>query len=92
MGGLPAWAIGIFILLGILVDYSLEAKFNIFGQPYDKLDQKYGSFTSQMKLDSLAQVEKMFYFAYDSYMQYAFPLDELDPIHCTGRGPDHENP
>jgi mannosidase alpha-like ER degradation enhancer 1 len=34
----------------------------------------------------------MFTFGYDSYMKYAFPLDELDPIHCTGRGPDYENP
>jgi len=25
-------------------------------------------------------------------MKNAFPLDELDPIHCKGRGPDHENP
>uniref|UniRef100_A0A8R1E2X4 alpha-1,2-Mannosidase n=1 Tax=Caenorhabditis japonica TaxID=281687 RepID=A0A8R1E2X4_CAEJA len=24
-------------------------------------------------------------------MEYAFPADELDPIHCTGRGHDHEN-
>ena len=26
----------------------------------------------------------MFTFGYDSYMKYAFPKDELDPIHCTG--------
>ncbi len=30
----------------------------------------------------------MFQFAYDSYMEHAYPLDELDPIHCKGRGPD----
>lgn len=34
----------------------------------------------------------MFYFGYDNYMNFAFPKDELDPIHCTGRGPDHDNP
>ncbi|EDO46917.1 predicted protein [Nematostella vectensis] len=34
----------------------------------------------------------MFYFGYESYMRYAFPHDELDPIHCTGRGPDRKNP
>lgn len=28
----------------------------------------------------------MFYFGYDNYMEHAFPEDELDPIHCTGRG------
>ena len=30
----------------------------------------------------------MFTFSYSNYMLHAFPLDELDPIHCTGRGPD----
>lgn len=30
----------------------------------------------------------MFTFAYDSYMQHAFPADELNPIDCCGRGPD----
>ena len=34
----------------------------------------------------------MFEFGYDNYMQHAFPMDELDPIHCTGRGPDRLNP
>jgi hypothetical protein len=30
----------------------------------------------------------MFYHGYDHYMAHAFPLDELDPIGCAGRGPD----
>ncbi|VDK51519.1 unnamed protein product, partial [Cylicostephanus goldi] len=34
----------------------------------------------------------MFYFGYENYMEHAFPADELDPIHCTGRGHDHSNP
>ncbi|KAJ7326047.1 ER degradation-enhancing alpha-mannosidase-like protein 1 [Desmophyllum pertusum] len=34
----------------------------------------------------------MFYFGYDNYMNFAFPKDELDPIHCTGRGPDYDDP
>ncbi|PIO65438.1 glycosyl hydrolase family 47 [Teladorsagia circumcincta] len=34
----------------------------------------------------------MFYFGYENYMSHAFPADELDPIHCTGRGHDHGNP
>ena len=40
----------------------------------------------------LDETRQMFTFGYDSYMKYAFPQDELDPIHCKGRGPDHENP
>jgi mannosidase alpha-like ER degradation enhancer 1 len=34
----------------------------------------------------------MFYFAYNNYLTYAFPHDELDPIHCKGRGHDWSNP
>nr|CAD7398994.1 unnamed protein product [Timema poppensis] len=26
------------------------------------------------------------------YMEHAFPLDELNPIKCSGRGPDYNNP
>ena len=33
----------------------------------------------------LEKAKEMFSFGYDSYMKYAFPMDELDPIHCTGR-------
>eukprot|EP00045_Choanoeca_perplexa_P008577 m.80560 g.80560 ORF g.80560 m.80560 type:complete len:576 (-) comp14547_c0_seq1:36-1763(-) len=37
--------------------------------------------------------KSLFTHAYDNYMTHAFPLDELDPIHCTGRGvdPDRTN-
>lgn len=38
------------------------------------------------------RVRHMFTFGWDNYMRHAFPMDELDPIHCTGRGPDYENP
>ena len=34
----------------------------------------------------------MFYHGFDSYMNYAYPLDELDPIGCKGRGPDLARP
>ena len=33
----------------------------------------------------------MFYHGFDSYMNNAYPLDELDPIACKGRGPDLDN-
>lgn len=79
------------LLVFTFVPVSLQA-FNIFSHSYDRLDQKYGSFTEKMRLDMLEEVRKMFYFGYDGYMKYAFPMDELDPIHCIGRGPDHENP
>ena len=34
----------------------------------------------------------MFRFGFDNYMEHAYPLDELDPIHCVGRGPDYKHP
>ena len=34
----------------------------------------------------------MFYFGFDNYMTHAFPLDELNPHDCNGRGPDYDNP
>ena len=34
---------------------------------------------------SQESVRGMFTFAFDNYMTYAYPMDELDPIHCTGK-------
>ncbi|KAI3421157.1 ER degradation-enhancing alpha-mannosidase-like protein 1 [Globodera pallida] len=51
---------------------------------------------SQIDVDDVEmardQAREMFFFGYNNYMKHAFPMDELDPIHCTGRGPDYENP
>ena len=57
--------------------------------PYDK---KYAVFTESERREMLEETKKMFTFGYDNYMRHAFPQDELDPIHCTGRGPDYDNP
>lgn len=46
--------------------------------------------SERIRLKNLAK--EMFQFGYDNYMKHAFPLDELDPIHCRGRGPDYLNP
>ena len=53
---------------------------------------KYSYFHDSERVRLREEAKRMFYFAYDSYMKYAFPKDELDPIHCTGRGPDYDNP
>ena len=55
-------------------------------------DSKYGYFDDRRRQEMLEATRHMFYFGYDSYMTHAFPKDELDPIHCTGRGPDYDNP
>ncbi|KAL1434838.1 hypothetical protein MTO96_001727 [Rhipicephalus appendiculatus] len=55
-------------------------------------DRKYGSFPEELRLRMVEEAKRMFQFGYDSYMKYAFPKDELNPIYCTGRGPDYDNP
>uniref|UniRef100_A0A8D9EQC7 alpha-1,2-Mannosidase n=6 Tax=Cacopsylla melanoneura TaxID=428564 RepID=A0A8D9EQC7_9HEMI len=59
---------------------------------FDTLNTKYGSFPESLRIEMREQSRSMFYFAYDSYMKYAFPLDELNPVNCSGRGPDYDNP
>jgi len=46
----------------------------------------------QRRAELREEVRGMFYHAYDNYMRHAFPLDELNPILCAGRGPDRANP
>lgn len=55
-------------------------------------DKKYGFFSEELRQNMLKDVKEMFHFGYDSYMTHAFPKDELNPIYCTGRGPDYDNP
>ncbi|RUS87428.1 hypothetical protein EGW08_004803 [Elysia chlorotica] len=63
-----------------------------FQHEWDPFHLKYAYFTESERLGMLEASKNMFYFGYDSYMKYAFPEDELDPIHCKGRGPDHDKP
>lgn len=65
---------------------------NIFKFDQDPFERNYASFNEDLRLRMLHEAKKMFYFGYDSYMKYAFPKDELNPIDCRGRGPDLDNP
>jgi mannosidase alpha-like ER degradation enhancer 1 len=51
----------------------------------DQYTDAYSHFPEDLRLKLLNETREMFTFGYDSYMKYAFPLDELDPIHCTGK-------
>ena len=55
------------------------------------MSQDLSYFSEYDRLKMKKKVKEMFYFGYESYMKYAFPLDELNPVYCTGRGPDVEN-
>lgn len=63
----------------VLIDYII---FYIVHTPFPEEDR--------VRLKESAR--RMFYWGYDNYMRYAFPADELDPIHCAGRGHDWANP
>ena len=52
----------------------------------------YRSFPESLRLEYKRASKKMFEYGYDSYMRYAFPYDELNPMDCSGRGPDLLNP
>lgn len=79
----------LFILCSVA---ALEGVLNIFKYTLDPWEKKYGTFSEDQRLLMKDEAKKMFYFGYDSYLQYAFPKDELNPILCTGRGPDVDNP
>ncbi|ORY37680.1 hypothetical protein BCR33DRAFT_663463 [Rhizoclosmatium globosum] len=44
--------------------------------------------STDRRLSYVARAKAMFRHALDGYMDYAFPLDELNPISCTGRSVD----
>jgi len=56
------------------------------------LQDKYSHFPESLRLKMINETKKMFYFGYNNYMNLAFPLDELNPLLCKGRGPDYDNP
>lgn len=77
-----------------LISYydSKGESFNIFSKHYGHLESKFGRLPEKERIRLKDVAKEMFNFGYDNYLKYAYPLDELDPIHCRGRGPDYDNP
>ncbi|KDQ07463.1 glycoside hydrolase family 47 protein [Botryobasidium botryosum FD-172 SS1] len=48
--------------------------------------------TTERKVFAREATRDLWKHGFDSYMQYAFPKDELRPLSCKGRGPDWNNP
>jgi hypothetical protein len=67
-------------------------RLNLTKFSHEQRYQHYRYFSRSDRLQYRDKARDMFQFAYDNYMKYAFPQDELDPIHCRGRGPDSERP
>ncbi|KAJ1527026.1 hypothetical protein ONE63_008570 [Megalurothrips usitatus] len=79
-----------FVLFSLHVSFSYSL--DIFRRPLDDLEKKYGSFPDELRVQLREEAREMFYFGYNNYMKHAFPMDELNPIMCSGRGPDYANP
>eukprot|EP00069_Balaena_mysticetus_P011348 bmy_07083T0 len=63
------------------------------GRGRDEYEKRYsGAFPPQLRAQMRDLARGMFVFGYDNYMAHAFPEDELNPIHCRGRGPDRGDP
>ncbi|GBB93048.1 hypothetical protein RclHR1_00210044 [Rhizophagus clarus] len=53
---------------------------------------KVNGLSEQRNNELKLQAKDMFYHAFNNYMRYAFPDDELNPLQCTGRGSDKNDP
>ncbi|KRZ54036.1 ER degradation-enhancing alpha-mannosidase-like protein 1 [Trichinella nativa] len=61
----------------------------LFLGTFDPWEKWYGSFSESERIKMVDMIRQMFGFAYDNYMRWAMPFDELDPLNCRGRGPDY---
>eukprot|EP00051_Salpingoeca_urceolata_P018409 m.258201 g.258201 ORF g.258201 m.258201 type:complete len:682 (+) comp19186_c0_seq9:631-2676(+) len=85
-GGWVVWQRN-WLLVSVLV-------LSFVGCPYGWRSTAWSSFDPHESVDVAAMREQsrtMFTFAFDNYLEHAFPLDELDPIHCSGRSVDRRN-
>ena len=89
-----AWSLLLLLLLLLLLCCSschalTPEVFQRYGLPVSAaVLREYGHFPAKWRSDMRDTVKEMFYFGYDNYLQHAYPLDELNPVDCSGRGPD----
>uniref|UniRef100_A0A0K0FH31 alpha-1,2-Mannosidase n=1 Tax=Strongyloides venezuelensis TaxID=75913 RepID=A0A0K0FH31_STRVS len=76
-----------FIFFYVLLIISIES---INDKIYKKF--KVELLTDEEIEEARLETKEMFKFGFDNYRKYAYPLDELNPIYCSGRGPDYQNP
>jgi mannosidase alpha-like ER degradation enhancer 1 len=72
-------------------EYNLnKTNFNFYNDLI-KENSNYLYFSNDDKKYFKNLTKQMFEYGYSNYMKYGYPYDELDPIHCNGRGPDYLN-
>lgn len=57
-------------------------------RPVQPANPLLGTFTNAELDDLKLHAKEMFYHGWNSYMDFAFPEDELKPLSCTGQGSD----
>ncbi|KAI0637778.1 alpha-mannosidase [Trametes polyzona] len=80
------WPTGLLALLLAVLDSHWSPPASVHALPGP------ASWTTGRKLALREQVRELWHHGYDHYMKSAYPLDELAPLSCTGRGPNWLNP
>ena len=79
-----AQPLSLFLLLLSWPLGSSKTSENVYTAFGGKFGAHYDSFPDSLRLEMMEEARKMFTTGYDCYMRCAFPMDELDPIHCKG--------
>ncbi|CAE6522002.1 unnamed protein product [Rhizoctonia solani] len=85
------WPHTLFIVVALYLEFSYWTSKSGFGataQP--SLSREH--WTKERKLEYRELTRRLWHHGFDSYMDHAFPMDELMPKACRGRGPDYANP
>ncbi|KAF7352860.1 alpha-1,2-Mannosidase [Mycena venus] len=80
------WPQSLFALLVVALEGSKWIN-NINATPL-----KSPGWTNERKLAAREKTRELWYHGFNHYMSFAFPLDELRPLTCSGQGPDWEHP
>ncbi|KEP55137.1 ER degradation-enhancing alpha-mannosidase-like protein [Rhizoctonia solani 123E] len=85
------WPHTLFIVVALYIEFSYWTSKSGFGataQPSLSRDH----WTKERKLEFREATRQLWHHGFDSYMDHGFPMDELMPKACRGRGPDYANP
>ncbi|THV08639.1 alpha mannosidase-like protein [Dendrothele bispora CBS 962.96] len=78
--------------LAVLVVIALEGIDWAYSTSLSNSIPQLAPWTPERKLAARERTRELWYHGFNSYMRYAFPLDELTPLSCSGQGPNWSNP
>ncbi|KAJ7499000.1 alpha mannosidase-like protein [Mycena latifolia] len=77
----------VLILLGTLLGFKW-----VKDTSASPLTRQWNGWTTERKLAARSKTRELWYHGFTNYMNFAFPLDELAPLSCSGTGPDWDHP